>query len=252
MISFFRKIRQKLLAQNRLTRYLTYAIGEILLVTIGILIALQINTWNEQRLNQKKEKSILESLQLEFLNNREKLQVIIQHHEAILGTTRDLMKLFNEPESVLKNYNLDSLIERSIDFRSYNPSQSVIEDLISSGNLDLISSETMRKLIFEWGTETLQKVENYNTLDETSQFLLIPYLMKKTSLKNIDRYGFLKWEEKSKFKSEPYKLFLDLEFENQLDNYAWGIVNYLQSLYILEEITDKIISETNQVLLPEQ
>ena len=44
MISLFRKIRQKLLAQNRVTRYLVYALGEILLVTIGILIALQMNT----------------------------------------------------------------------------------------------------------------------------------------------------------------------------------------------------------------
>ncbi|MCS4435243.1 DUF6090 family protein [Aquiflexum gelatinilyticum] len=49
MISFFRKIRQKLLKENRVTRYLAYAVGEILLVVIGILIALQVNTWNENR-----------------------------------------------------------------------------------------------------------------------------------------------------------------------------------------------------------
>ena len=49
MISFFRKIRQKLLSENRVTRYLAYAVGEILLVVIGILIALQVNTWNENR-----------------------------------------------------------------------------------------------------------------------------------------------------------------------------------------------------------
>ncbi|WP_026952516.1 hypothetical protein [Algoriphagus mannitolivorans] len=47
MISFFRKIRQKLLQQNRVTRYLAYAIGEIFLVVLGILIALQVNNWNE-------------------------------------------------------------------------------------------------------------------------------------------------------------------------------------------------------------
>ena len=47
MISFLRKIRQKLLSQNRVTRYLVYALGEIFLVVIGILIALSINNWNE-------------------------------------------------------------------------------------------------------------------------------------------------------------------------------------------------------------
>jgi hypothetical protein len=49
MIKFFRRIRQKLLEQNRFSKYMFYATGEILLVVIGILIALQVNTWNEKR-----------------------------------------------------------------------------------------------------------------------------------------------------------------------------------------------------------
>ena len=59
MISFFRKIRQKLLQQNRVTQYLAYAIGEIFLVVIGILIALQVNTWNESRKSRNFEQEIL-------------------------------------------------------------------------------------------------------------------------------------------------------------------------------------------------
>ena len=54
MIKFFRKIRQRLLTENRLGKYLLYAIGEILLVVIGILIALSINNWNEERKNEEK------------------------------------------------------------------------------------------------------------------------------------------------------------------------------------------------------
>ncbi|MEH6779913.1 DUF6090 family protein, partial [Maribacter arcticus] len=49
MINFFRIIRQQLLAENKFSRYLLYAIGEIVLVVIGILIALSINNWNENR-----------------------------------------------------------------------------------------------------------------------------------------------------------------------------------------------------------
>ena len=52
MIKFFRKIRQKLLAENKISKYLIYAFGEIILVVIGILIALQINNWNEGRKDQ--------------------------------------------------------------------------------------------------------------------------------------------------------------------------------------------------------
>jgi hypothetical protein len=62
MIKFFRKIRQRLLAEGNLKRYLLYAIGEILLVVIGILIALQINNWNEWRKDRIKEENILHDL----------------------------------------------------------------------------------------------------------------------------------------------------------------------------------------------
>jgi len=58
MLSFFRKIRQKLLSQNRVTQYLAYAIGEIILVVIGILIALQVNNWNENRKNGEIEHKV--------------------------------------------------------------------------------------------------------------------------------------------------------------------------------------------------
>jgi hypothetical protein len=56
MVKFFRNIRSRLLAEGKITNYIKYGIGEIVLVVIGILIALQINNWNE---NKKKQPSIL-------------------------------------------------------------------------------------------------------------------------------------------------------------------------------------------------
>ena len=66
MLKFFRKIRQKLLSQNQVTRYLIYALGEILLVVIGILIALGVNNWNQDRISEQREEKILHGLYLEF------------------------------------------------------------------------------------------------------------------------------------------------------------------------------------------
>ncbi|WP_445383656.1 hypothetical protein [Robiginitalea sp. IMCC43444] len=62
MIRFFRSLRQRLLTENKISKYLLYAIGEILLVVIGILIALQINNWNEERIRQDAVKRHLKSL----------------------------------------------------------------------------------------------------------------------------------------------------------------------------------------------
>ncbi|MGB5372105.1 MAG: DUF6090 family protein, partial [Flavobacteriaceae bacterium] len=62
MLKFFRKIRQQLLVKNNISKYLLYAIGEIVLVVIGILIALQINNWNEDRKDRAKERFYLRSI----------------------------------------------------------------------------------------------------------------------------------------------------------------------------------------------
>ena len=62
MIKFFRKIRQRLLTDNKFSKYLLYAIGEIILVVIGILIALQINNWNAEQKIKKEEIGILNNL----------------------------------------------------------------------------------------------------------------------------------------------------------------------------------------------
>mgnify|MGYP003625683564 CR=1 FL=1 len=66
MIKFFRKIRHTMINENKVSKYMLYAIGEIILVVIGILIALQINNWNEQRKDNKQEFYILKQLQKEF------------------------------------------------------------------------------------------------------------------------------------------------------------------------------------------
>ena len=85
MISFFRKIRQKLLQQNRVTRYLVYALGEIMLVVIGILIALQVNNWNEGRKLEKISDQSLQSLEEEIKEARSTLANIISVNKRILN-----------------------------------------------------------------------------------------------------------------------------------------------------------------------
>ena len=62
MIHFFRRIRQGLLSQNRFSKYMFYAIGEIALVMIGILLALQVNNWNEEKKRSVRERIYLNSL----------------------------------------------------------------------------------------------------------------------------------------------------------------------------------------------
>ena len=71
MINFFRKIRKQQADDNKPLKYARYAIGEIVLVVIGILIALQINNWNQQRLDTIDRNKIIANLNAEFIQNKE-------------------------------------------------------------------------------------------------------------------------------------------------------------------------------------
>ena len=91
MLKFFRRIRQKLLTENKFRKYLLYAIGEIILVMIGILMALQVNNWNNERLEDKKETKILREFQrnlqanvIQFTSEIDKQQTIVHDINIII------------------------------------------------------------------------------------------------------------------------------------------------------------------------
>ncbi|NKI30944.1 DUF6090 family protein [Croceivirga thetidis] len=119
MIKFFRRIRQKLLSENKFSKYLLYAIGEIVLVVIGILIALQINNWNE---NKKTEVSF-DQFVIEF---KQELQYNIQDLKVAIAELEHQMEI---KKKLLTNNSLDTLpldsLEAQIESKyinvGYNP-----------------------------------------------------------------------------------------------------------------------------------
>ena len=81
MIKFFRHIRKNLLSEGKTGKYFKYAIGEIVLVVIGILIALQINNWNQNRLKGEKEIQILKSFVTQFQNDVSQLDESLEFYD---------------------------------------------------------------------------------------------------------------------------------------------------------------------------
>ena len=89
MIKFFRKIRQNLLSENKLSKYLLYAIGEIILVFIGIAMALQFNNWNETKKTREKEQQVL----TEIISD---LEFTLQDIDRVINTrTNNLKRTIN-------------------------------------------------------------------------------------------------------------------------------------------------------------
>ena len=133
MIKFFRKIRQNLLMENKTSKYFKYAIGEIVLVVIGILIALQINNWNEHQKAIKKEQEIIISLKQEITQNITKLKKTLQLNERFLKQADSLI-------SFLANDFNDLQISKIATAFNYNPSTFDIPELerIIAANSDVL------------------------------------------------------------------------------------------------------------------
>ena len=101
MIPFFRKIRKQMADDNRPVQYMRYAVGEIVLVVIGILIALQINNWNENRINNIEEKTILKALLTEISENQLILAKDLKSHANVLRLVKELSDYISpEPEKI--------------------------------------------------------------------------------------------------------------------------------------------------------
>jgi len=150
MIPFFRKIRKKMADDNKPFKYVRYAIGEIILVVIGILIALSINNWSENRISRNKEKLLLKELNIEFKLNKIQLDSARYYHKRALKSAENIMSKF--PIDA-KKIDLDSLGLNSLYMRWYytfNPSEGIINALSSSSSYELISDNDLRKLLIGW------------------------------------------------------------------------------------------------------
>jgi len=150
---------------NKPLKYLRYAIGEIVLVVIGILIALTINNWNENRRESKKEKIVLANIHKEFKENKIQLDTVLYRHRKVRYSCSKIINLFpikSKPEAEV----LDSLsvyLYDSFGGYTFNPSQSSINALMSTSSFDIISDENLRNLLVSWNdlVKDYQEEEQY-------------------------------------------------------------------------------------------
>lgn len=148
MIRIFRQFRIRMLSQNRFTRYLLYAFGEIILVMIGILLALQVNNWNNQRANRKLEVKYLRSLKTDLQTDLVQLSEFMEERK-LKFTNSALILTLDDPNTVQEIYEMDSILWRAFSWRQYSPSTKAADELISTGNLSLIQNDSIKIQILD-------------------------------------------------------------------------------------------------------
>jgi hypothetical protein len=181
MIPFFRKLRQKLVTENRVSKYALYALGEILLVVIGILIALQINNWNEERMERNQEQAILRQLRIEFKTNLEQLDEKMESKRLLIRSVRRILDYVDHPE-LRKRDSLDYFLGWTTPFSTFDP---IENDLASSGSLRLIRSDSLKLLLSLWTSNIKDVQEDDNSWKDYRDRAFHPFLVKKYQLRNI-------------------------------------------------------------------
>ncbi|GMN11253.1 hypothetical protein MTsPCn9_11400 [Croceitalea sp. MTPC9] len=204
MIKFFRKIRQNLLSENKFGKYLTYAIGEIILVVIGILIALSINNWNEHTKSLKLEKTyyckIAEDLQVDIRNIDSSLVTIDKRLERTERFLKNLLKIQKDKQVIFKDF-IPTF--RYYKFISTKPA---IVDITSSGKLETLRNQTLKNRILSHYTEQDNALQIIDINDKA-------HIQKIIEIEKFADFGFQEIPQ--------YQNLFDEELQELLSSTQW-------------------------------
>ena len=202
MISFFRKFRQHLIVSGKLSAYLKYAIGEILLVVIGILIALQINSWNENRKERVEEQKILKALQSDFIFNKKELYQNIEETGQTVDRTQDIIEVFTN-RSYVDRIAADSLVGEMINYSTFHPSDGTLGEVINSGRLKILKNDVLRDKLSNWNSLVLDVTEDEVYMRNFIDTYIEPLQLETTA-----------YRKETAFERSGTHLFEDPKFEN--------------------------------------
>ena len=247
MLPFFRKIRYRLAEDNQFLKYSRYAIGEIVLVVVGILIALYINNWNEQRKEREKFDLTLVEAQKELIKN--------------IKEVRSIIKLFSNQDSILCRVLFDSLVVEEY------LAEDQQDDLFNAGfwfTKAVLSSDSFHKLeqfnnIDERQDSILQELKDLNSrtnqyIEEVGEWMEGKIVEEYNSIKKYD--WFHDWLYRRYDNDGMLNFFIgDPEYLNMVTSNLWTIhtyVSYLsqydaEGLIIYRRIHDYLINQDLQV-----
>lgn len=158
MVSFFKKISNRLPAKGRAGKYLSYALGEILLVVIGILIALKINNWNALKNDRRLEAVYLQNIQADLEDQLEAVDVQLNKEFQYMKAARSLLYSFDRNQKIV----VDSILYQKTTFltsrKTFIVTHPTYTDLISSGNIKLLRNRELKDNFLKYHQE-LKRVE---------------------------------------------------------------------------------------------
>ena len=247
MLRIFHKIRRQLFKEKKVGRYLLYALGEIVLIVIGILIAITIDNNNEERKIKIMEQAYLIGLKSEFEQSKIKLQTLIDVNRQNYEDSKQIADYISSA-SFPDEKELSILMFNAFSFEiAYNPNNSMLNEVISTGYLKNITNQELRSELASWES-VIQGIHRQEaTLREHRESVLALFRSENGSIRTIlDQSGVSENEmglqESAQIHSN-MEVIKSLEFENNLLPYLLTGINTENNHYL------PLMQRINRILL---
>ncbi|MCA6074051.1 DUF6090 family protein [Fulvivirga sedimenti] len=248
MIKFLGRIRYKLMEKNKIGQYLKYAVGEIILVVIGILLALQINNWNNEKNNRIESERFMDRLLKEVRYNIEATNREIDREKDQIGSTVAILDMFNTDASKRQSRTLDSMLFICIGKNQIELKLSTLNEGLNTGSIALIPSDSLRTLLYGLQTlvDEIKHMEEINAEDIDNN--LTPFLYEHLNWRTMDA-EFSEYSDESGNTAFPEHDNLNvlqyMLFENLIDNRFYNskeqleeYENFKNTLELLEQMLE--------------
>jgi len=245
MIKFFRNIRRALLKEGKTINYIKYAIGEIVLVVIGILIALQINNWNEGRKEALKEKQLLKNLQGEFKDNLKDLDSIAIEVDKVILSLEKVFDLFSTSNANVSQDSLNHWLSIAMYSPNWKPSEFLLNSMNNSGSITELKNENLKLLLYKWARQQ-KELNEVRLRTETTGEEILTYLKEYGSLRNVDIASPDFEYRPSSLSINNIALLSDPKFENHIDDKLFMYKTTKRWLTSTRKTIVELIDETNR------
>ena len=223
MVNFFRKTRKNLAHENKSAKYLRYAVGEIILVVFGILIALSINNWNENRKSKKMANEVYTNLLTSLVQDSIEVQRTIDYISKSLKTQKKI--ILNTSDQYTKGFSQNDMekMVKEIGWGviSFFPKTGVYDLITSNNGMDLLQSKKIKPLLINLYDFQYKRYENVDAIIDNKYHFQLGSLIRK-------KMGFIE-EFNADFERIPMKHIDPILFKKHYKE----LVSECQDMYVL-------------------
>jgi len=245
-------MRQKLINQGKTNSYFIYAIGEIALIVIGILIALAIDNNNEHKITRGTEQVYLVGLKKEFEISKIKLQNLIKVNNDNYKGAKEIVTYIDNKDSSLSEIKFSALVYNSFAYSvSFYPNNSLLNEMINSGSLKDVSNQELRTHLIDWNSRLINITHQEKDLESQREKVIDLLRKNENSIRTIFDLTDITSNELDLSKKEQHSSNLNIlksrEFENNMLIFILSskLIEKEHYLPLLEEL-DFIINLINK------